>query len=291
MTMRMTPSGIVASENCCSSMKAPLLARACLKADAPIDSFGLAMTPSPPDPPTRMINGTFWETGFRIRSANASLSFAGRGPETCHPAFPIPGPREDVTRIAIVYASSFSRSYRTSTFLWATPFNDSTNFLVSKLLTLGPRRSTQARACEAVILTASASSRAVLAEAAASLASLVSAAISAWPMTIPRTSPASPSSKSAIDNRLIRALSRVLSSIAGSSITYSPATPTKTKKAAIRATLSDGVNVANQRENATNSIVKVQIFICVVLFLNVLVRLGAFVAEIIRQNKSHKRSI
>ncbi len=165
--------------------------------------------------------------------------------------------------------------YRISTPCGGSPRSDAINFLASKLVYRGLRWSTHARACEAVILTASASSRAVLAETAASAASFVSAAISAWPITIPRTSPVSPSSKSAIDSCLIRALSRSLSSIAGSSITYSPATPTKTKKAAIRATLSDCVNVANQKKNATNSIVKVQMFICAVLFLNVLIQLGA----------------
>jgi hypothetical protein len=76
---------------------------------------------------------------------------------------------------------------------------------------------------------------------------------------------ASPSSRSAIANRLIRVFSRSFFSIECISTTYSPATPTNTKKAADSAILSDGVNVANQSKNATSFIVKTQASICVVL--------------------------
>src|SRR5208283_4495188 len=100
----------------------------------------------------------------------------------------------------------------------------------------------------------------------------VRTAISDWPITIPRTSPLSPSTSSAIESRLILFARSFLSSTAFTSTTYSPITPISTKKADVNATFSDGVNVANQRRN-THVILNIQKFICAFLLLNAVVRL------------------
>ena len=130
---------------------------------APFPGFGgmdLAMIPTPPEPPARTIRGTF--SGGRPYRTNglsftASSSVTGRGPETSHPAFPLPCPREFAIFRARVYASSFSRSYKISTFSGGTPFSSSTNLLLSKNVYRGLVRSTHARACEAFTEIASAS--------------------------------------------------------------------------------------------------------------------------------------
>ncbi len=85
---------------------------------------------------------------------------------------------------------------------------------------------------------------ALSAEVAASPACLVKAAISAWLMTMPATSPASPKTRTPTANRLRLFFTRARSSLSKNlnSATSSPITPISTKNAANNATRSDSVN-------------------------------------------------
>jgi hypothetical protein len=99
-----------------------------------------------------------------------------------------------------------------------------------------------------------ASPAALWADIAASPACLVSAAISAWPITTPSMSPVSPTRRSPIESFLTVSLIRSFPfpSRKPSSSSSSPATPTNTRNAALSPTLSDGEKDQNQRAKRSN---------------------------------------